>query len=73
MSHRATFTLDNEAYNYLQSEGKDNKSAFINNLLIREKRRALSVAIVQANLEEAEDETYQKELSEWDVASGDGL
>ena len=73
MTHRATFTLDNEAYNYLMSAGHKNKSAFVNNLLVREKRRALSVAIIQANLEEAEDEDYQEELSVWDAASGDGL
>ena len=73
MSHRATFTLDSEAYNYLISAGHENKSAFVNNLLVKEKRRALDIALVQANLEEAEDEEYQKELAVWDSASEDGL
>ena len=73
MSHRATFTLDSEAYNYLLSAGHDNKSAFVNNLLIREKRRVLGIAIVQANIEEAEDEEYQEELAVWASTSADGL
>lgn len=73
MSHRATFTLSSEAYNYLLSAGHENKSAFVNNLLVKEKRKALDTALIRANIEEAEDVEYQRELAVWDIASEDGL
>jgi hypothetical protein len=71
--HRATFTLDTEAYGFLKSFAGTNKSAFINQLLKKEKRRRLQEAIRKANIEEAEDTSYQEELSAWETISDDGL
>ncbi|GJL52181.1 type II toxin-antitoxin system MazE family antitoxin [Candidatus Nitrospira salsa] len=73
MTHRATFTLEDEALSYLKQAGGDNKSAYVNHLLLQEKKRSLKKAILQANQEEAEDTVYQKELSEWDETLADGL
>ena len=72
-TNRATFTLDTEAHAFLMASGGDNKSAFINDLLKREKQRTLAEEIMKANQEEAEDQDYQEELSEWDVTLSDGL
>lgn len=73
MTHRATITLDKEAYSFLLSAAKDNRSAFINELLKREKQRHLEKAILQANQEEADDPIYQEELSNWDETLADGI
>ena len=64
MTHRATITLDKEAYSFLLSTAKDNRSAFINELLIKEKQWQLEKAILQAN---------QEELSDWDETLADGI
>ncbi len=73
MTSRATFTLEEEAVEYLKKAGGSNRSAFINKLLKDEKRRQLEKAILKANQEEAEDSAYQEELSAWDSALSDGL
>lgn len=73
MSHRATVTLDQEAYAFLLAAGKDNRSAYINELLKKEKQRQLERTILKANQEEAADLKYQEELSIWDETLSDGL
>ena len=73
MLNRATITLDSEAYNFLLSAGKENRSAFINDLLIEERKRQLESAILKANQEEAHDLEYQEELSDWDETLSDGI
>ena len=70
---RATFTLDNEAQAFLSIAAGKNKSAYLNDLLKREKQRILERAILQANQEEAEDPDYQAELAQWDITLADGL
>jgi len=73
MVNRATFTLDQEAYAFLMSAGKDNKSAYISTLLKKEKKRQLEKAMLKANEEEARDPEYQEELAIWEETSADGL
>lgn len=73
MTNRATFTLEKDAFDFLNHVGGKNKSAFVNKLLLEEKQRALKKAILNANQEEANDEAYQKELAEWDHTLSDGL
>ncbi len=73
MSNRATFTLEDEAFDYLKQVGNGNKSAYVNHLLLEEKKRRLKQAILRANREEAEDKEYQEELAVWDDTLADGL
>jgi len=73
MTERATFTLDEENYAFLMKAGGKNKSAYINDLLYREKQKWLDEQILKANLEEAEDPEYQEELSSWEITLSDGL
>lgn len=72
-TNRATFTLDTEAHAFLMAFGGNNKSAYINDLLKREKQRTLLEELMKANQEEAEDQDYQEELSQWDATLSDGL
>ena len=73
MTSRATFTLEDDAWAYLKEAGGENKSAYVNHLLLQEKNRSLKKAILQANQDEAESSAYQEELSEWDKTLIDGL
>lgn len=73
MTHRATITLDNDAYAFLEASAGNNRSAYINKLLKEEKRRVLATQILKANQEEASDLAYQEELMDWDVTLSDGF
>jgi hypothetical protein len=73
MTTRTSFTLDEEAFAFLRDFGGRNKSAFINALLKKERQRCLQKKILSANLEEAGDAAYQKELAGWDPTLLDGL
>ena len=73
MTERATFSIDSDAFAFLQQAAGKNRSAFINRLLKEEKKRTLEKKLTKANQEEAEDAAYQEELAEWDVTLSDGL
>jgi antitoxin CcdA len=73
MTQRATFTLEAEAFAFLQAAAGNNRSAYINRLLKAEKQRQLEEALLQANQQEAQNATYQEELSPWDEALFDGI
>ena len=73
MTHRATITLDDDAYAFLEASANGNRSAYINNLLKKEKQKVLERQIMRANQEEAEDLAYQEELMDWEVTLSDGL
>jgi ABC-type ATPase involved in cell division len=73
MTERATFSLEKENFAFLTAVGGKNKSAYINELLKKEKKKTLEQAILQANQEEACDIEYQEELSVWDSTLSDGL
>lgn len=73
MTHRATITLDDDAYAFLEDKAEGNRSAYINRLLKEEKQRIMQQQILKANQEEASDLAYQEELSDWDVTLSDGL
>ena len=73
MINRATITLDDDAYAFLEASAGGNRSAYINNLLKEEKQRVLEQQIIKANQEEAEDLAYQEELMDWEVTLSDGF
>ena len=70
---RTTFTIDDEAFAFLDSVAGNNRSAYINQLLKEEQRRQLEQRVLQANREEAEDVEYGEALLEWDAVLDDGL
>ncbi len=73
MTHRTTITLEDETFAFLNSVAGDNRSAYINQLLMQERKNFLKEALLKANQEEAEDTNYQEELQAWDSALSDGL
>lgn len=73
MTHRASITLDEEAFSFLNTAGAENRSAFINELLLKEKQSLLQESILKANQEESEDDSYHQDLSDWDITLEDGI
>jgi predicted CopG family antitoxin len=73
MTHRATITLDDDAYRFLQTHAGKNRSRFINSLLHKAQQALLAERLHQANKEEAQDMAYQAELNLWDDTLLDGL
>ncbi|MEZ5691262.1 MAG: hypothetical protein R3D71_06330 [Rickettsiales bacterium] len=73
MTERATFSLDADNLTFLNIVGGNNRSAYINELLEREKQIYLENMLLKANKQEAEDAEYKKELSVWDETISDGL
>jgi predicted CopG family antitoxin len=73
MTYRATITLDDDSYAFLQAQAGRNRSGFINALLRKEQQATLAERLYKANQEEANDVAYQEELAVWDVTLSDGL
>ncbi len=73
MMERTPFSLNPETFAFLQEVGGTNKSAYINDLLTRERQRTLEEAILQANEEEAQDSAYQEDLSEWKTTLSESI
>ena len=73
MMHRTTITLNEEAFSFLSTLSGNSRSAYINQLLLDERKKSLRQTLLLANQEEANDLVYRKELGEWDATLSDGL
>lgn len=73
MTHRTTLSIDDPNYAFLNAVAGNNRSAYINALLEKERKNTLRQAILSANQEEADDPEYQGALKAWDKTLGDGL
>lgn len=73
MTYRATITLDEDVFEYLQTKAGRNRSAYINALIKKDQANSLAAAILRANHEEANDREYRRECSDWDATMFDGL
>jgi hypothetical protein len=72
MSKKISITLDDQSLLFIDQQTK-NRSAFINNLLLKEKKRFFLQELARAYEEQAQDSEFQEELADWDVVAGDGL
>lgn len=72
MSKKISITLDDQSLLFIDQQTK-NRSAFINNLLLKEKKRLFLQELARAYEEQAQDSEFQEELADWDVVVGDGL
>ncbi len=73
MMHRTTVSLNDEAFNFLNAQASQGRSAYLNQLLLDEQKRSLHQMLLRANQEEASDLACRKELGEWDATLSDGL
>jgi hypothetical protein len=72
MSKKVSITLDDEVLNFVDRLAS-NRSSFINGVLLKEKQRILMKELEDAYREQSRDPEFQKDMSVWDVAVGDGL
>ena len=72
MSKKFSITLDDEVLEFVDQLAS-NRSSFINDILLKEKKRVLMKELEDAYREQANDPDFQAEISVWDVAVGDSL
>jgi metal-responsive CopG/Arc/MetJ family transcriptional regulator len=72
MSKKVSITLDEEVLNFVDSR-TNNRSSFINDILLKEKKRIFIKELADAYKEQANDPTFQAEISVWDITVTDGL
>jgi hypothetical protein len=72
MTAKITINIDDRAFEFLK-QVTNNRSAYINNLLLEKEREQLEDKLRQAYREQNEDTEFQQSIKDWDVTVGDGL
>ncbi|MBE9193649.1 hypothetical protein IQ230_25700 [Gloeocapsopsis crepidinum LEGE 06123] len=72
MSKKVSITLDEEVLEFVDRSSK-NRSNYINEVLLREKKKSLLKELEDAYKEQSEEPEFLEEIAVWDVAVGDGL
>ncbi|MUL37328.1 hypothetical protein [Gloeocapsopsis dulcis] len=72
MSKKVSITLDEEVLEFVDRSSR-NRSNYINEVLLREKKKSLLKELEDAYKEQSEDPEFLEEIAVWDVAVGDGL
>lgn len=68
-----TITLEDDILQFVDSQSKGNRSAYISTVLAKHRRRNLESQMIAALQEDAQDSEYQDEIVAWDVVVGDGI
>ncbi|MGF1575963.1 MAG: hypothetical protein ACFCU9_08465 [Cyanophyceae cyanobacterium] len=72
MSKKVSITLDDEVLEFVDFLAS-NRSSFINDILLKEKKRIFMKELEDAYKEQVNDPVFQEEISVWDVTAEDGL
>jgi predicted transcriptional regulator len=72
MSKKVSITLDDEVLTFVDRLAS-NRSSFINDILLKEKKRIFMKELEEAYKEQMNDQDFQEEISVWDITVGDGL
>ena len=72
MAAKITINIEDRAFNFLE-QITDNRSAYINSLLLEKEREKLAHELRQAYREQNQDPEFQQAVKDWDVTVGDGL
>lgn len=72
MSVKITINIDDRALEFLE-QITNNRSAYINQLLLEKEREQLKGELRQAYREQNQDPEFQQSIKDWDVTVGDGL
>lgn len=70
---KVTITLEDDILQFVDSQAKGNRSAYINALLAEYRRCSLESQMISALQEDAQDSEYQAEVAAWDSVVGDGI
>jgi hypothetical protein len=72
MTTKITINLDDRVFEFLK-QVTNNRSAYINNLLLEKEREQLEEKLRQAYREQNQDPEFQQSIKDWDTTVGDGL
>jgi metal-responsive CopG/Arc/MetJ family transcriptional regulator len=72
MSAKVSITLDEEVLEFVDRSSQ-NRSQFINQILVQAKKNQLLKELADAYTELANNPEYQAETKLWDVTVGDGI
>ena len=72
MAAKITINIEDRAFNFLE-QVTDNRSAYINSLILEKEREKLEQELRQAYREQNQDSEFQQAIKDWDVTVGDGL
>ena len=72
MSKKVSITLDDEVLEFVDFLAS-NRSSFINDILLKEKKRIFMKELEDAYKEQVNDPVFQEEISVWDITAEDGL
>jgi predicted transcriptional regulator len=72
MSKKVSITLDDEVLTFVDRLAS-NRSRFINDILLKEKKRIFMQELEDTYKEQMNDQDLQEEISVWDVTVGDRL
>lgn len=72
MASKITINIDDRAFDFLK-QVTNNRSAYINQLLLEKEREQLKEELRQAYREQNKDPEFQQSVKDWDVTVGDGL
>lgn len=73
MKQKITVSLDTELVAFLDSQGKGNRSDYLNCLLNSQRSAQLEAEMITALKQDMEDPEYQAEIAAWDCVVGDGI
>ena len=72
MPAKITINIDDRALEFLE-QITNNRSAYINQLLLEKEREQLKEELRRAYREQNQDPEFQQSIKDWDVTVGDGL
>ena len=72
MAAKITINIEDRAFKFLE-QTTNNRSAYINNLLLEKEREQLESELRRAYREQNQDPEFQESIRDWDITVGDGL
>lgn len=72
MSKKISITLDEQSLNFIDQQ-TNNRSAFINALVLQAQQQFFVQELTQAYQEQSQDQVLQEEVIAWDETVGDGV
>lgn len=70
---KVTITLEEKVLEFVDREGKGNRSNYINQLLKENYKKQLEKETIEALQEDIKNQEYQEEILAWNAVIGDGV
>ena len=73
MKQKIAVTLDEQLVAFLDSRSNGNRSEYLNQLLVQERKRTIESELIRALQEDCSNPEYLAEIQLWDAVVADGL